>query len=348
MAISLYVGRMGSGKSYEVVKNVILPALASGRRVVSNVAGLDYEKIKAYLTSKGFNCLGELVSVTHEQVLEPHFFRTDKDLEQGVDSFIQPGDLIALDEIWRFWESKSQIPPRHMNFFRMHRHFAHPETGITCDVALITQDAGDANTKIRAVVEQTFRMQKHTALGSAKRYRVDCYQGAKMRQSDLTTSIQHKYDPDIFPLYSSHSQGQGVDAVEVNVDGRSNIFRSPLLRFGVPAAVLLLGFGIYSAYSFFNPKPKTPPKPPASAAVSPDGQPLAPNGALVRPPRSQKPEVPPGRLVGWYTTRSGPVFLALVNGRVANVRGDFEFDGLNYRVKVDGRWFSNFPSEVSK
>ena len=43
MAISAYVGVPGSGKSYEVVKSVILPAIATGRRVVSNVYGLDKE-----------------------------------------------------------------------------------------------------------------------------------------------------------------------------------------------------------------------------------------------------------------------------------------------------------------
>ena len=40
MAISAYVGLPGHGKSYEVVKSVIIPAIASGRRVVSNIYGL--------------------------------------------------------------------------------------------------------------------------------------------------------------------------------------------------------------------------------------------------------------------------------------------------------------------
>ncbi|HDL5229472.1 TPA: hypothetical protein RS727_002675, partial [Mannheimia haemolytica] len=39
MAVSAYIGIPGSGKSYEVVKSVILPAVASNRRVVSNIYG---------------------------------------------------------------------------------------------------------------------------------------------------------------------------------------------------------------------------------------------------------------------------------------------------------------------
>ncbi|OKN42784.1 hypothetical protein AM420_005753 [Klebsiella pneumoniae] len=48
MPITAYVGVPRSGKSYEVVKSVIIAAVASGRRVVSNIYGLNEDKIKAY------------------------------------------------------------------------------------------------------------------------------------------------------------------------------------------------------------------------------------------------------------------------------------------------------------
>lgn len=71
MAISAYVGVPGSGKSYEVVKSVILPAIETGRRVVSNVYGLDKEKIYQYLLKKNRKLtveqLGDLVYVENEQ-----------------------------------------------------------------------------------------------------------------------------------------------------------------------------------------------------------------------------------------------------------------------------------------
>ena len=49
MPITAYVGVPRSGKSYEVVKSVIIAAVASGRRVVSNIYGLNEDKIKAYI-----------------------------------------------------------------------------------------------------------------------------------------------------------------------------------------------------------------------------------------------------------------------------------------------------------
>jgi zona occludens toxin len=48
MPINAYVGLMGSGKSYEVVSSVIVPAVSQGRRVVTNVEGLQDDEIKAY------------------------------------------------------------------------------------------------------------------------------------------------------------------------------------------------------------------------------------------------------------------------------------------------------------
>lgn len=45
MAISAYIGIPGSGKSYEAVYNVIIPAFTSGRRVVTNIYGLQKDKI---------------------------------------------------------------------------------------------------------------------------------------------------------------------------------------------------------------------------------------------------------------------------------------------------------------
>lgn len=147
MSIKAYVGRMGSGKSYEVVSVVILGAIRRGRRVVTNIAGIDVEAMRTLLIADGADpsSLGDVVTVEHAAVLDPTFWRTDKDVDEGVNAFVQPGDLLALDEIWRFWDGFGErgMSPRVMNFFRMHRHFTNDGTGVSCDVALITQDVMD-------------------------------------------------------------------------------------------------------------------------------------------------------------------------------------------------------------
>lgn len=265
MSIKAYVGRMGSGKSYEVVSVVILSALRRGRRVVSNIAGLNYAAFVDLLEAEGIprESVGQLVQVEHAEVLKPEFWRTDKDVELNIEAFVQPGDLIALDEVWRFWsgfgtksDDGTKRPDRVMNFFRMHRHFTHPETGVACDVALITQDVMDISRQVRAVIEETYRMEKLTAIGSTKRYRVDVFQGGKVSRSPLR-QLQRSYDPAYFPLYSSHSQKQegAADAREENIDGRGNILRGALFKVIIPIGLLVALVCVWFVTNFFKPPP---------------------------------------------------------------------------------------------
>lgn len=309
MSIKLYTGRMGSGKTYEVVSVVILGALARGRRVVSNIAGLNYEAMQAVLVESGVpvDQVGQLVQVTHAQVEEPHFWRTDKDEAEGVDSFIQPGDLVCLDEIWRFWEGFAgrKMPERVMNFYRMHRHFAHPETGVTCDVALITQDPGDLARRVRAVVEETYRMEKLTAVGMDRRYRVDIFAGCTGRPKFLR-SLQRTYEKKYFPLYKSHSQAKDDSAgpKEENIDRRGNIFGGAMFKIILPLMIPLAIGCIYMIVKFFDPEThkvkSEKPSSDKSASASAENQ----NSASATPKAPPKPPEPSyssrWRVVGYY------------------------------------------------
>ncbi len=258
MAIKAYVGRMGSGKTYEVVSVVILGALRRGRRVVSNIAGLDYAAMVDLLVAEGVPAadIGQIVHCQHDEILKPEFWRTDKDDAQGVQSFVQPGDLLAIDEIWRFWEgfANRKMPERVMNFFRMHRHMTHEETGVACDVALITQDVLDIARRVRAVIEETYCMTKLTAIGSAKRYRVDVHMGGKIGRKPLR-SLQRSYEEKYFPLYKSHSQAKEDSAgpVEENIDDRGNILKGALFKFVLPLGVLVMLGAVYIVWRFFHP-----------------------------------------------------------------------------------------------
>lgn len=265
MSIKAYVGINGSGKTYEVASVVIRGALARGRRVVSNIGGLDVDAFEAAIIEDGTPAeqIGELVCVSHEQVLMPEFWRTDQDAAQGVASFIQPGDLLALDEVWRFWDAfrDRKMPERVMNFVRMHRHFINKDTGVACDVALITQDVMDIGMKVRRVIEETYRTEKLTAIGSTRRYRVDVFHRWNLKGEPLR-SIQKEYEPRYFGLYVSHTQQEegSAQAVEHNIDGRGNILKGALFKVVLPVGALVFVFAVYLVASFFNPK-----KPPASA-----------------------------------------------------------------------------------
>jgi zona occludens toxin len=242
MSIKLYTGLQGSGKSYEVVSVVILGSLREGRRVISNIAGLDYAAMRSMLINEGTEPanVGTLVQVHHDDIQKANFFRTDTDTETKTETFVQGGDVVVLDEIWRFWEKDSHVTARQQNFFRMHRHMLHPDSGLSCEIVLISQDHMDVCRKIRAVVEKTYVMTKHTELGSTKYYRVDIYSRAKFSKSTQPlNSLQKAYDAKYFPLYKSHSAGGDViDPKEVSIDKRGNIFSRPLIKYGIPLVLL--------------------------------------------------------------------------------------------------------------
>lgn len=249
MAISAYVGVPGSGKSYEVVKSVILPAIASGRRVVSNVYGLDKDKIYSYLLRKNKKLseekLGDLVYVDNDKCLEPDFLPSMENPE----AFCKSGDLIVIDEVWRIWGSDKDIPKSHRSFIAEHRHFADPETGITCDLVVINQDVAQIPRFIKDRIETTYRMQKHVGLGFRNRYRVDVFQGIKLFKSSRITYYQEKYDKEIFELYKSYEADNAKERV---TDNRQNIFSSNKFLVYTTLVILTIIVSIYFLYNFFT------------------------------------------------------------------------------------------------
>lgn len=344
MAIKAYVGIMGSGKTFEVASVVVLGALRDGRRVVSNIAGLNPDVYREILEAEGVepDRIGQIVTVSHDAVLEPLFFRTDKDQAEGIDSFILPGDLVALDEIWRFWDGFAKPPERFMNFVRMHRQFVHPESGLTCELALITQDVMDIGRKVRAVIEQTYRMEKATAVGSTKRYRVDIFTGGKIRGAPLRQLFK-TYEPKYFPLYQSHSQKQegSADAKEKSVDGRGNILKGAIFKIVLPLAFLFGAAGIYFIWGFFHPKDLK--KPPAAVAASP-------GASSVPAPAPKVSDVSPDwRLRGWYTGKLGMVAMLEDNeGRLRHVYmpSNMRITGLDAFLSLDGVRVSKYSGTV--
>ena len=249
MPINAYTGLMGSGKSYECVSAVIVPAVKAGRRVVTNVDGINSDAIRAYCLEKfgiEMDLLGEVVHCTNADVSKADFFPHGSDAE----TFCKPGDLICIDEAWRFWGSDGKFLPEHKIFFREHRHYVHPESKVSCDLVLMVQDIGDLHRALRVVVEVTFRTTKIKTLGWQKTYRVEMWEGYKLTAKGRVSVENKRYDQAIFPLYSSYVGGSGK---ELQVDSRQNILRSPKLWLGAIGVILMFCWGIYTVLGFFNP-----------------------------------------------------------------------------------------------
>lgn len=252
MAINAYVGVPGSGKTYEVVKSVILPNFLKGRRIVTNIEGVDEDKFRSYVEKyiankdKNFDpsSLGQIIKVSDDDVLKEDFFP----FKGSDDSTIaKNGDLICIDEVWRIFDEKSKIKENHKSFIAEHRHFVN-SNGNTSDLVVINQSVSNIPKFIKDRIESVFKMTKLGFVGLGNRYRIDVYSGSRTYKTALIHSMQEKYDKRIFELYKSYDQD---GAVESKIDGRANIFKGGFI-FKMLFALIVFISSIFYLFVLLN------------------------------------------------------------------------------------------------
>ncbi len=234
MGIIAYVGLPGSGKSYDVVANQIMPGLEKNLRVVTNIP-LHKDAIRD-ITHRG-----EMVHLPLEQIAaEPHL----------IDEYVIPGSLVVLDEVWRLWPSglkANQVPQPFKSLLAEHRHRVDAE-GRATNIVLVTQDLMQLAAFARQLVEYTFYHTKLAHMGARSSYRIDVFHGAQTGavppNSNRLRSVFGKYDPKIFKLYQSHtmSESKTSGADEKGLDARANMWRRPSLWLGAVATVGMIVF----------------------------------------------------------------------------------------------------------
>jgi len=289
MAVTVYAGVMGSGKSYEAVQ-ALAQALKKGRRVVTNISGLNRDKIADFIGLDPSDPLDSLVVVTDEQVRAPGFWAEE---DNKTSTLVQHGDFVILDEAWNFVGVDSSLSPECKSWIRMHRHFV-SSTGVASDLLVICQDVAGLHRFLKGVVDFVFVFQKLKFLGLSSKYSVTCYQGNKLRRSAVVSRQNKSYNKAIFPLYQSYATSGPVS--EQNIDSRMVLWRSPRFIVALAIGPLFLLGGAYGFYTSFSGFFETP-------------EPSAPLGS------SPGPAAPPPVFEAPVAQASQPVLaLALVNG----------------------------------
>lgn len=261
MSIYAYTGLPGSGKSYDVVANQVMPALKSGRHVVTNIP-LELSVIRELIPE------ANITEFPMEQV------QASPEL---IDQWAAPGCVLVLDEVWRLWPSGQkahQVPEPFRKLLAEHRHMVN-EAGDSMQIVLVTQDLAQIGAFARQLVENTFHHTKLTHVGSSGSYRVDVYQGPMSgpnppRQQRLR-EVFGRYDDAIFKLYRSHtmSRSSKSGANEKAVDPRVNIWRRPGIYVGLAFVIVAAVWGIPQLGKAMHPGADRLPSPPASPAPAP-------------------------------------------------------------------------------
>lgn len=348
MSINAYCGLQGSGKSYEVTSSVIVPAIDAGRRVVTNIDGIDEAAVHAYIESsirkEQGRPLGTIVLVDNDRVGQPHFFPSESNLDSPC--VVQPGDLVVLDEAWRFWPSDGgKLAPEHMQFFRMHRHFTHRDTGVACDIALVIQDISGLHRNVRNVVECSFRTTKLKSLGLSTSYRLEVFEGYRQTRRSRIDLYVKRYRKEIFSLYRSYSTANGRESA---IDQRQNILRNPSLWFWSALFIVCVIGGSTLIWKFFHPRAATIPTVPAADSSRRTAASKSPRRDSTRSAPAKASISTTWRIVGTLSDNGGS--LVVLRGSSGGIRVErfekFSGTGLALSGNVDGAIVTKYSGEV--
>jgi len=245
-----FFGVQGSGKSYEIVKNVIVPALRdTHRRVVANIDGLNADAISEFL---GKDVRDRVILYDDEDIVKPGFIPTPKEVDDAFsEATVQPGDLLIVDEAARYFGTTKKPPEHVIDFIRMARHYT-DDHGMPCNIVIAAQALTMIHKDLRSMLATVTKCRKHIDLGQPRRYVVHVYSGDRPVRDALSSVHQEKYEAEIFPLYKSHAGGTGQ---EVMVDDRVNFLKGGEMRrlkMGIAISLILALVLIFFAWRWFS------------------------------------------------------------------------------------------------
>lgn len=188
--INLLLGAPGGGKSYEATVFHILPAVKSGRHVVTNLPLLPeaWERLNPDWPSR-IHLLQQAPGGHRPfSVLADYEFDW-RDPETG------RGPLFVIDEC-QMVLPRRDTPREIIEWFEMHRHEG-------ADVLLLTQSYGKVCREIVDLVQLVYRVRKNVALGSTNTYTRKVQDGVR---GAVVNEEQRRYKSAYFPLYKSHTK----------------------------------------------------------------------------------------------------------------------------------------------
>jgi zona occludens toxin len=242
MALSAYTGLPGSGKSYGVVKHVIIPALTQGREVWTNIPLNNNELVESGL-SDNLPIAFEIKDIQDN----PDWFQT----------ILPKGVLFILDECQLLWPSglkQTTANALHLEFLTKHRHMVGEDKKST-EIILLTQRLTLIANFCRGLVEKTLVTTNLAVIGRPKSYRIDIYAGAandKPSKANVLRSTVGNYEPETYKFYQSHTESEYGAGDEKRMDDRISIFGSWKFKGMLVLFVLMIGMVVFLTNKFMT------------------------------------------------------------------------------------------------
>lgn len=350
-------GVPGSGKSYESSVIHVLAALKRGRKVITNLP----LNVDAYAAiDPSYRDLLELRTIT--QPIRGTWDATRKNaFELFPDGKVKaaPDDLHMFASVWDYytdWKHPTEgfgplfvIDECHValskenaaklkevvQWFKLHRHF-------NVDVLLMTQTFRDVVPSIAALLGMLIRVRKADIIGK-EGYIRKVFGGFR---GGLVSTETRNYDPSLFQLYTSHTQGGAVQEFKATDVQSVMVGWRKKQRVVMGVALIAACFTLWLA---FRDKPKPPKRPiPATSATqapTPKVQPQTLPQSAADPAPSRSDDVPeaqgkdpePYGTSGVHMTgrmsmggRTIYTFLVSHNGAPSHATTDAELVGAGY------------------
>lgn len=277
--INLLLGAPGGGKSYEAVAFHVLPAINSGRKVITNLPLVLTEfppeqrallEIRSHAMGKAERRTG-LAAALGEDPDDEIFRRPFSTGECYGDTWRHPdsgaGPLYVIDEA-HMCLPREGTGRKVREWYAMHRHEL-------ADVLLITQSYGKVSKDVIDLVQVCYKVRKATAFGTNNGYIRKVFDGVR---GDVVNTSARKYDKRYFKFYKSHTKSSQAGAELAANDIVPFWRRWPFMGF----AVCMIAFAVIVTSS----KSVNPMKAPSHQVVASRPKAVAPGQGGAQPPHS--------------------------------------------------------------
>ncbi len=286
--LTLFEGVPGAGKSFFLVKDRLLKAVKSGRRVYVRLEGFYLDR------------LSELGGYDPGQLAAQVTLLQGEDQIYHLQDIVEPGSLVVVDEAQNFFRGMTKLDPKLLRWLEAHRHYG-------VDVIILCQSWGQLTSAVTRLVEATYKFKRLWALG-LNRFMIEI-RGNPADEEVIRKAGPYRYDAATYAFYDSYAHKGTVEAPRP-----SSIFASPFMW--------LAGFAVLGIVWFFGYRPWLSS---ASASHSSAGaesakkggtpdkgvSPIVPSGG---PPSPISPTVPPVSAVSSVSGQSAPVGFRVLGG----------------------------------